>query len=981
MHRKVHSLGLGVLLAVAVASTISAQIPTGTLNGKVIQEGATGLPGVNVTVTSDALQGSRSAVSNENGDYFLPYLPPGNYTVTFDLEGFVSVNQVVKISAGQTTRIEAALAAATVSEEIVVTGSYETLSTSTQAAVTYEKEFIEELPVNRTIIGATTLSPGVSETGPNKNITIAGSMSFENLFLVNGVVVNENLRAQPFNLFIEDAIEETTVSTSGISAEYGRFAGGVINTITKSGGNDFSASVRTSFTNDSWVAETPLTTTRTNKENKVYEATLGGFLLRDKAWFFAAGRDFDTTLTDQTAAPYRIAFDNADSQTRLEGKLTLSPFDGHRLTGSYIDVDETDGGNYFTGAPILDLDSVTTRSLPQELKAAHYSGVLTENLFVEGQWSDRIFQFIGSGARFTDRLRGTLLINSAGQRWHAATFCGVCLPEERSNENLLGKVNYFLATDSLGSHQLTLGYDTFDDIRAADNHQSGSDYRILNVNEVLVNGDLYPRIIGAPTGTAVSIIQYNPILQSTRGNAFTTNSAYLNDSWQLNDRWSFNVGVRWDENDGTNQAGVTVIKDSKISPRLGLTWDVTGDAEWIVNASFGTYVAAIANNQADSSSSAGNPATFQWLYRGPSVNATGTPTVPTEQALQILFDWFDSVGGPANTLFLRQAPTIPGGTSGISGDLGSPSTDEYVLGVTRRLGSRGLVRADLVHREATDFYMSRSAGRNTLASGRVVDFFLLGNDSEILEREYNGLHLDFRYRLSDRIDIGGNYTLSKTEGNVDGETQANGPVASTQLQFPEYKAFARNTSTGDLATDQRHRARLFARWKVFAGEHHSLSVSGLQTYFSGVPYGALGTINSSPFVAGNPGNYVSIPTAVNYWFTERDAFRADDVLATDISINYSFRFDAWNQGFEVFLQPEVLNLFEGEGVLASNVTAFDTTVHTASTAGSGLQTFNPFTQTPVEGVHWRKGPQFGRPLTPLAYQTPRTFRFSVGLRF
>ena len=54
-------------------------------------------------------------------------------------------------------------------------------------------------------------------------------MSFENLFMVNGVTVNENLRGQPYDLYIEDAIQETTIATAGISAEYGRFSGGVVN--------------------------------------------------------------------------------------------------------------------------------------------------------------------------------------------------------------------------------------------------------------------------------------------------------------------------------------------------------------------------------------------------------------------------------------------------------------------------------------------------------------------------------------------------------------------------------------------------------------------------------------------------------------------------------------------------------------------------------------------------------------------------------
>ena len=80
-------------------------------------------------------------------------------------------------------------------------------------------------------------------------MVINGAFAFDNIFMVNGVDVNDNLFAQPQNLFIEDAIEETQVLTSGISAEYGRFTGGVVNAITKSGGNTFSGSGRVNFLN------------------------------------------------------------------------------------------------------------------------------------------------------------------------------------------------------------------------------------------------------------------------------------------------------------------------------------------------------------------------------------------------------------------------------------------------------------------------------------------------------------------------------------------------------------------------------------------------------------------------------------------------------------------------------------------------------------------------------------------------------------
>ena len=96
-------------------------------------------------------------------------------------------------------------------------------------------------------------------------------------------------------MFIEDAIQETKISTASISAEYGRFNGGVANTITKSGGNQFSGSVRTTFTNDDWRALTPFEKgltedPRVSRVVPTYEATLGGPFFKDRLWFFGAAR-------------------------------------------------------------------------------------------------------------------------------------------------------------------------------------------------------------------------------------------------------------------------------------------------------------------------------------------------------------------------------------------------------------------------------------------------------------------------------------------------------------------------------------------------------------------------------------------------------------------------------------------------------------------------------------------------------------------
>jgi outer membrane receptor protein involved in Fe transport len=952
-------------------------IPTGTLSGHLSSADGQALPGVTVTATSPSLQGERSVTTNSNGDYNIPSLPPGEYTVSFQLEGFQEAKRSLKVSAAQEAKLDTELQVSGVSEEIVVTGTYETISTTPQVSTTFEKKFVAALPVERDLRNTVLLTPGVSDTGPggnarNRAITISGAQSYENLFLVNGVVVNENLRGQALPLFIEDAIEETTTSTAGISAEYGRFAGGVVNVITKSGGNQLTGSLRTVLTNDKWSQKTPITVSQADKVNKRYEATLGGFVLRDRLWYFLAGRNFKNQVSLQTVAPTSIPFSDVTDEKRYEGKLTFSPFEGHRLIASYIKIDQSENGNFFGN--ILDTASLVNRATPQELQAANYSGVFSDHFFAEAQWSKRKFRFENSGSPFTDRIKGTLLVDSVtGNRWNSPTFCGVCRPEDRDNENKLVKGSWFLSTGGLGSHDVSAGYDTFKDVRVADNHQSGSDFRIFITETLLRNGTLYPRLVSGSTGT---FIQWNPILVSSTGTDFTTDSLFLNDKWRLNDHLSFNLGARYDKNDGVNGEGQKTAKDSKISPRLAAAWDPKGDGNWVVNASYAQYVTAIANNQADSTSRGGNSAQIRWFYRGPSINADPNgPLVSAEEALRQIFAWFDSQGGVNNLSNLRSVD-IPGGTTVIRGSLDSPYTEEVALGFSKRLGSRGLFRTDYVHRVGKDFYSQRadlSTGQVTTASGQRTDLTILENSNAGLERRYDGLFTQFQLRASDRLNVGGFWTLSHLRGNVNGETAANGPVPATLHSQAEYLDPKWYAPVGDLSIDQRHRIRLWATYDLFKAGHNQLSVSLLQNYASGVPYGAVGAVDARTFVT-NPGYAVPPPT-VTYYFTARDAYHTDNVTATDLALNYSFQWSTFGKGVEIYLQPQILNVFNEHGVLNVNTSVRD------PTTTSSLKKFNPFTDNPVEGVNWQKGPNFGKPVRQEDYQLPRTYQFSVGLRF
>lgn len=920
-------------------------------------------------------------MSQISGDYIFRFLPPGDYLVRFELSGFQTVEATIRVNAAQTTQLQAELPLARLAEEIVVTGALETVSTSSQSAITYQQDLIESLPVARNLQAAVLLSPGVTAQGPRGGITIAGSQSYENLFMVNGVVVNENIRGQALDLFIEDAIQETTTTVSGVSAEYGRFAGGVVNTLTKSGGNQFSGSFRVSVTNDDWISKTPVTTSRLDDINQVYEATLGGFMLKDQLWFFVAGRDFEFDENRQfyNGVPYTFSRE----QRRYEAKLTFSPHAAHRLVGSYIWVDDEQFNNLFY-TPLEPSALDPGRATPQTLLSANYTGAITDNLFLEAQYSKRQFTFENSGGKAEpgDRINGTnIYFYWTNTEAGSPMFCATCGDETRDNENYLLKGSYFLPTQSLGSHELVFGYDYFNDMRQADNFQTPSNFRIWNYNDPLwgPDGRFYPVFTGGEE------IDYWPIFVRSQGTSFKTKSIFINDTWRVNDKLTLSIGARYDKNDGTDGAGQVVADDSRISPRLGATYSLKG-GEYLFHASFGRYVTALANSVADSAGG-GTPSYFGYEYQGPPINVDGdgnpVPMYDTREALALLFAWFDSVGGLANTDLWYANPAIRGVNLLVS-DLKSPYVDEISVGFTKRFGSKGLFRADYVRREFGDFY----ATQRDLSTGRVTatvdlvpgvsitqpfDLGIVVNDNSVLRREYDGLHTMAQYRLTDRLTIGGTWTWSHARGNFNGETAGAGPVSSGHLNYPEYQEVRWALPTGSLAIDQRHRIRAWGVYEIISARRHSLSASILQNFNSGSPYGAFGDVPVVLYV-DNPG-YLTPPTWQPYYFENRDAYTTDDVYSTDISFNYAFKFDVAGSRAELFIQPEVLNVFNH-----ARAVGVDTTIRTWRQDRT-LQRFDPFTETPVEGVHWYKGPNFGKPTTEAHYQNPRTFRVSFGLRF
>jgi outer membrane receptor protein involved in Fe transport len=978
-----------VVFSLVVALPALAQSPTGTISGRVTDQSGGVMPGVTVTATSVVLQGSRTTVTAENGDYLIPLLPPGDYTVMFEISGFQTVRRTVGLAGTQTVTLNETMTVSQLAEEVTVIGGAETFTQTVQVGAKLKQDLIATLPTNRSLDAALLLFPAVHPTGPSGSYSISGAVSYEGLYTVNGVAVTENLRGQPIHLYIEDALQETTITASGVSAEYGRFGGGLIGAVTKSGGNQFSGSYRQSFNNDNWRTTTPFANdVKTNKVIPTYEYTLGGPVMTDRLWFFNAGRFQTQKASFTTAAPTSLPYVRTTDEKRYEGKLTFSPASGHRVAGSYLRADQL--FENVTQFNVLDLASLGTQEQHSNLTSIHYTGVLDANLFAEIQYANRTASLIGAGSRSRDLIFGTLVTDQQRNlRYWSPTFCGGCGADHRDNNEVVFKGSYFLSTNRRGSHNIVAGYDRYHDHRQANNYQSGSGYRILGTASVVRGTEVFPVF-----QSGLTAILYTPILQESQGTDLVTHSLFLNDEWRYNGRVTFNLGVRWDHNNGEDAAGRPVSNSSKVSPRLGIVVDPKGDGQWTATASVARYVSAL-NTVIAEVSPAGNPAAYQWIYLGPSINPDPTqPTlVGTEAAIGQVFDWLNANGGTNRPPNLS---SLPGVNTQINGALDSPNANEFAFGVSRQLFARGTLRADFVYRKYDDFYGQRtdlSTGRVTNAAGQVFDLTLVEN-TNLVNRQYKAFMLQGTQRLGSRVDLGGHYTLSRASGNFDGETSAAGPVSSRLPSYPEYIQAAWFSPEGDLSIDQRHRVRVWGTYNVpMASAAGSLNVSLLHQYGSGVPYGAVGGVTTVPFVT-NPG-YVAPsgnrPGGLwDYYFAPRDAFRTEGSNRTDLAVNYGYRIPAARHSVELFVHAEVLNLFNVFQLCACGDTVFRNGGNSnlnkinqgvVSPGTGGMQLFNPMTTAPVRGVNWNYAANFGTAVDRFAYTTPRTFRFNLGVRF
>jgi outer membrane receptor for ferrienterochelin and colicin len=325
---------------------------------------------------------------------------------------------------------------------------------------------------------------------------MGGAFGFDNVFMVNGVDVNDNILGTANDLFIEDAIQETSLLTHGISAEYGRFSGGVVNVVTKSGGNTFSGSFRQNVTNPAWIAETPRQVENgldnPDLVSHTFEGTFGGPLVLNRLWFFSAGR-YENSDTQHIFTQTSGAFTRTESNKRGELKLTGTIAPSHTVQASYINNFTEQANTTGVGLTrLVDASTLYTRQLPNHLLAVNYSGVLSERALATVQYSQKRQGRRNNGGSSTDIFDSPFLTlgasrNVPGFLFYHAPFFDATDPEDRNNRQVTGSLSYLASTERFGSHDLSAGGEYFVSTGVGGNSQSPSGY-VFVTNYVVQDG-------------------------------------------------------------------------------------------------------------------------------------------------------------------------------------------------------------------------------------------------------------------------------------------------------------------------------------------------------------------------------------------------------------------------------------------------------------------------------------------------------------
>ncbi len=912
MRGKLRIASVFLLALLAIAGTVSAQSNvSGSVQGTIKDAAGAALPGVTVTALSKALiAGKLVTVTDNRGVYRFPSLPVGTYDIQAELSGFQTARRDgLRVTLGQSLAVDMAMALSSVSEAITVTAEAPVLSVvGNTVATNFDQTFIERQPIQRNFYQIIKAAPGVNadytSSSGSAMLAYGGTSESQNAFTLDGVNVADAGAGQHWLLPSIQWMQEIQVGGLGANAEYGGYTGGIINGVTKSGGNETHGGLELYYEPASWVSNNDPNGAQDEFKFSNYAASLGGRIIQDKLWYFISG-EYQQSVTTPLGAS-----DTSDRKIpRILGKLTFQANDRNRISmmAEYDTVTNERRGISELVLP----DATSKQDGPNSSISLDWESLINSSNFT----SVRLTSYDGKDDYLP--YHGTSLPGRYDYGNTEIEWQNQAIQELNKRSITTLDASWNLYTDGLvtanDSHTFKFGglYEqaTSSDIWTRNGGFTYWDDSSLCDSEdaYFANPDCGHYFIERGYGEYNARPKYS-------GMAF-----YAQDSMRIN-TITVNAGLRYGSYDGGWQSGYgdsSVYNTSFVDPRIGLVWDVKGDARSAFKVHWGRY----------------HDKMYTYLY---DREASGNAAVPDQDCY-----WNEDTQQYDDC----ETPTY------ISAAMGSTDhayVDEALISYEQQLSSDMVIGVDLLDRKFRNImgmvntnqdYELITAQNNPLTGGTLPIWNLLSPQDFVLTTD-NGAYRDFQSvtaRFEKRYSRGWSARTSLVW------TDLNGNILKNNGYAPELRD--RNGMTNaDGRMDYA-----YSEWegKISASVDlpWRLQASAQYTYLSGWYY--------TPYVRVSGLDYNS-STGRDINLVPRGTEQLPDRNLVDLRLAWSTKLS------------ELINL--SASVEMFNVTNSDTVVDVYNRWGSYRISTGKFTQTSSYG-------------TPYQIEKPREIRAGLRLDF
>jgi len=734
---------LALLVTLSFSATVFAQgggaSSTGTIQGRVSDAQGAVLPGVTVTATSPALIQPQTTVTSETGNYRFPAVPPGTYSVSYELAGFNTLKRDgISITLGFTAQVNVELALATLQETVTVSGASPVIDTSsTRVQQNFKMEQLQSIPNGRDMWALLAVTPSVQmgriDVGGNRAGTQTGytayGMSGQVRVLIEGINTTEGTGGAGF-YFDYASLEEAFLGTSGQSAEMPN-PGVQSQFIARSGSNNFQGEYHLDWYNNSlqgsnipaaYTAPTAFNNSPiragSNEIQKYYDQdiNLGGPIKKDKIWFFATYREqfnavaqpqftFDSTFNTKLWNPVV----KGTYQVNQKNKII-----GYYQWGQKEQPNRLPFGTYTYTSP----EQTNLQDSGSWVYKGEWNSTVSDKVYLEARYGDFGYYFpliANSGANFSWRDSGRAVVEGANQIWQ--------LDRDRKQYNLAS--TYFLDT-SKGSHTFKAGAELLKE-RSWEGYlqQYGG-----NIDHVYSNGVSNTVTFTFPTATDAGKLSAHDALTSKAN--LDHMGMFINDTWAIG-RATINAGFRYDRYKGwlpeqqqlagslaqwapqfpslANQvtaksfSEVTFYTWNVAAPRIGVTFDLTGDGKTVLKGNYGLY----------------------WHNPGAGAGGSGNANTAAKQAT---YTWNDINGDKrwqAGEEGVQQSASLEGAI-GVDPNIKAPYTHEASGWIERQLSDTMGLRAGVVYKTEDDLIATYQPGRGLNAYTVPYNFTDIGVD-------------------------------------------------------------------------------------------------------------------------------------------------------------------------------------------------------------------------------------------------------------